>query len=161
MVTTLLLAFVLAARGAGEVPVAALTDENPLQINDGIKQFLAEHTDPKLSSLEQLETLVRVVFRENALHFTYQLETRTAAETFEKRGGNCVSFTFLLIAMARHLGLDARFREVDVSPTWSRVGSVVSMSGHVNVAVLHRRPALHRRPVPAGHPDRDRRKCGV
>ncbi len=133
MTTALLLAFLLGLQGTEALP--PLPDENPLQVNDGIKQFLAEHIDPRLSPLGQLETLVRVVFRENALHFTYQLETRTAAETFEKRGGNCVSFTFLLIAMARQLGLDARFREVDVAPTWSRIGTLVSMSGHVNVAV--------------------------
>jgi Flp pilus assembly protein TadD len=115
---------------------AVLPDENPLQVNDDIKQCLAEHIDRRTQPLEKLETLVRTVFQENALHFTYQLETRTAAETFAKRGGNCVSFTFLLIAMARQLGLDARFREVEVAPMWSRVGNLVTMSGHVNVAVL-------------------------
>src|SRR5512140_721573 len=135
MAPTLLLAFMLAVRGAEAQP-QALPTENPLEINDTIRQFLSEHIDRRALPLEKLETLVRVVFRENALHFTYQLQTRTAIETFENRGGNCVSFTFLLIAMARELGLDARFREVEVAPTWSRIGSLVTMSGHVNVAVL-------------------------
>jgi Flp pilus assembly protein TadD len=130
MAPTLLLAALMFSTAA------PLPDENPLQINDGIKQFLAEHIDRRLQPYEKLESLVQTVFRENALGFTYQLETRTAAETFEKRGGNCVSFTFLLIAMARHLGLDARFREVEVAPTWSRVGNLVTMSGHVNVAIF-------------------------
>jgi transglutaminase-like putative cysteine protease len=113
VVTTLLLALSLSL-----VPSAqAQLDDNPLAINDAMKQFLAEDVPGDTDKLRQLQTLVRVVFLENALHFTYGPETRTAPETVEQRNGNCVSYTFLLIAMARHLGFDARLREVDIAPT--------------------------------------------
>jgi tetratricopeptide (TPR) repeat protein len=132
VVTTLLLALNL-----GLAPgVPAQPDDNPLAITDAMKQFLAENVPADADRQRQLQNLVRVVFLENALHFTYSTETRTAAETFEQRSGNCVSYTFLLIAMARHLGFDARLREVDIAPTWSRTGNVVSMFGHVNVGVF-------------------------
>jgi Flp pilus assembly protein TadD len=101
-----------------------------------MKQFLGENVGSDSDSLRQLQTLVRVVFHENALGFRYGTETRTAAETFRYRNGNCVSYTFLLIALARQLGLDARFREVEIAPTFSRTGNVVSVFGHVNVAVF-------------------------
>jgi Flp pilus assembly protein TadD len=132
MVATLLLSFCLGFAADQPVPPA----DNPLEINDEIKEFLATKIDHNGDSLAQLHSLVRMVFQENALNFTYVPETRTAIETFSKRGGNCISFTFLFIAMARHLGMDARFREVDIVPTWSKVGNIVSMIGHANAAVF-------------------------
>jgi tetratricopeptide (TPR) repeat protein len=132
MAAILLLTFCLSmARGSAVVP-----DDNPLQITEEMKKFLDENIDRSNSSLEQLRTLVRVVFQDNALNFKYVPQTRTAATTFALRGGNCVSFTFLFLSMARYLGLDARFREVDIVPTWSQVGNIISMNGHANVAVF-------------------------
>ncbi len=132
MATTLLLVLCLSL--ARDLP--APTDEDPLKINDEMKLFLEQNIDRHAESVEQLRTLVRKVFQQNSLNFTYVPQTRTAIETFTKRGGNCVSFTFLFLAMARHLGLDARFREVDIVPTWSQVGNIISMSGHANAAVF-------------------------
>jgi tetratricopeptide (TPR) repeat protein len=132
MVATILLSLCLGF--AADEPVTQA--DNPLAINDEIKEFLATKMDHNGDSLAQLHSLVRIVFQENALNFTYVPETRTAIETFNKRGGNCISFTFLLIAMARQLGMDARFREVDIVPTWSKVGNIVSVIGHANAAVF-------------------------
>jgi tetratricopeptide (TPR) repeat protein len=132
MAAILLLTIWLGLTGQLAIP----PDEDPLRITDEMKSFLDEKIDRSSSSVDQLRTLVRVVFQENALNFRYVAETRTAAATFALRGGNCVSFTFLFLTMARHLGLDARFREVDIVPTWSQVGNVISMNGHANVAVF-------------------------
>ncbi len=132
MVTTLLLTFCLGV--AGDLPV--VPPENPFEVSPEMKLFLDKNIDHSASSLEQLRALVRMVFQQNALNFTYVPETRSAADTFAKRGGNCVSFTFLFLGLARQLGLDARFREVDIIPTWSQVGNVISMAGHANAIVM-------------------------
>lgn len=132
MIATPFLALCLTLQGVQP----AIPSSDPLQINDEMKQFLQSHIGSEGDPLDQLHTLVRVVFQENALNFEYVPQTRTAIETYNHRGGNCISFTFLFLAMARHLGLDARFREVDVAPTWSRVGDVISISGHANAAVF-------------------------
>ncbi len=132
MITTLFLALYLGQ--VGTLPAAP--DQDPLKISDEMKQFLDTNVNKASDSLTQLQTIVRVVFQENALNFTYVPQTRTAIETFDQRGGNCVSFTFLFIGMARYLGFDAHFREVDVAPIWSKVGDIVSVSGHANVAVF-------------------------
>ncbi len=131
MIPCVLLALCLGC--AGQSPATA--DENPFALNQGIRQFVDNNIDRGTETLTQLQTLVRTVFEENKLHFTYQPVTRTAIETFDNRGGNCVSFTFLLIAMARYLGMDARFREVDIEPIWSDIGGIPSMDGHADVAV--------------------------
>ena len=112
---------------AGEA--AILPEEDPLQVSEEMKQFLDSKISRSGDSMVRLQDLVQQVFRENALGFSYEPHTRTAAETFRQRGGNCVSFTFLFIAMARYLGLDARFREVEIIPIWGKVGDLVSISG--------------------------------
>ncbi len=132
MAATLILSICLALAGQ----VAEIPPEDPFALNEEMKQFVDQHIDKSTDRLQQLQTLVRVVFQENALRFVYVPETRTAAETFSKRGGNCVSFTFLFISMARYLGYDARFREVEIAPIWSQVGNITSLGGHSNAAVF-------------------------
>jgi len=73
------------------------SDEDPFAVNAPIKQFLDKNVDRSADTLQQLRTLVHLVFEQGALQFTYQPVTRTAIETFGNHGGNCVSFTFLLI----------------------------------------------------------------
>ncbi len=132
MLATLVLSMCLGV--IADTPTLA-EDLDPFKVSDEMKQFLNSSIDRKADSVFQLSTLVRLVFQENALNFKYVPETRSASETFSKRGGNCVSFTFLFLAMARELGLDARYREVDIVPIWSRVGNIISVSGHSNVVV--------------------------
>jgi Flp pilus assembly protein TadD len=132
MLATLLLSMCLSLTRAAAVPPE---QDDPLRVSEEMKEYLKANIDHGVGSLQQVSMLVRLVFQQNSLHFPYVPETRTAAETFSKRGGNCVSFTFLFLAMARHLGLDARFREVDIVPIWSKVGSVISVSRHANAVV--------------------------
>jgi tetratricopeptide (TPR) repeat protein len=63
----------------------------------------------------------------------YDESTRTAAETFRKRRGNCLSFTNLFVAMARNLGIDASYQEMEIPPDWSLAGESFLLSKHVNV----------------------------
>ncbi len=112
-----------------------LPDENPLALNAEIKQFLDENIDRATDGLAQLRQLVDLIFDRNGINFTYQPVTRSAIETFTHHGGNCISFTYLVIAMSRYLGLDARFREVDMAPIWSEVESIVSVDGHADAAI--------------------------
>jgi tetratricopeptide (TPR) repeat protein len=131
MVATLLLLLFIGPNGTGP----ADAQENPFAIHEGIKQFLDKNINRGAEPLQELQNLVDLVFEKNALHFGYQPVTRTASETFDNHGGNCVSFAFLLIGMSRYLGLDARFRETDMDPLWSLSGAIPRLDGHVDVAV--------------------------
>ncbi len=67
--------------------------------------------------------------------------SRTAAEAFDERQGNCLSLTILTAAFARRLGLPVAFQQVDVDETYARHGGLFLTSHHVNV-VLQRPFAL-------------------
>jgi tetratricopeptide (TPR) repeat protein len=114
----------------------ALPEQGPMDLSPEISQFLDQKVDRNLPQMERLQALVTAVFHSNDLHFVYYPATRAAEETFRERSGNCLSFTILFISMARHLGLDARFREVEIPPVWSKSGDFVNLSQHVNAAVF-------------------------
>lgn len=61
--------------------------------------------------------------------------TLTAAETFETRAGNCLSFTNMFVALARAAGLDARYQIVDVPPSWDADAGFLIRYTHINVVV--------------------------
>lgn len=132
MLASLLVGLILAQAQAGP----AVPEGNPLALSPEIQAFLDQKVDRGLAEKERLEALVRAVFQDESLKFSYAPETRTATETFTNRGGNCLSFTTLFIAMARHVGMDARFREVEIAPAWSKNGMFVSLNKHVNAAVF-------------------------
>jgi tetratricopeptide (TPR) repeat protein len=70
--------------------------------------------------------------------------TRTAAQAYAARSGNCLSLVIMTAAFARELGMVVRFQDVDVDEAWSRKGGLYLASTHVNLA-LGRRPtdAMH------------------
>ncbi|WP_100142135.1 hypothetical protein [Shewanella carassii] len=66
--------------------------------------------------------------------FRYQDNyTRTAAETFHDRAGNCMSLVILTAAMAQQLGIEVEFRDVEVPPVWDRQGAFYLVNGHINL----------------------------
>lgn len=70
------------------------------------------------------------------LKLDYDTErTRTAAEAFDARAGNCLSLVILSGALARELGVPVVYQSVHGYDTWSRSGGIAFLSGHVNLAL--------------------------
>jgi tetratricopeptide (TPR) repeat protein len=67
------------------------------------------------------------------LGVTYDgLETWSASGVFQKRSANCVGFTNLYIALARHYGLTANYPLNEQYPHWSKIDNIVSIENHVS-----------------------------
>ena len=92
--TYLLAGIVLSAPQTAGPPAAA----NLLELTPEIRSFVDQKVDRTLLPMPRLEALVTAVFQDSALGFGYAPETRSAAETFTSRSGNCLSFTILFIA---------------------------------------------------------------
>lgn len=68
-------------------------------------------------------------------------ETITGIEAFERRQANCLSYTLLFVAMARHVGLTAEVNEVILPPSWDmRDGGTYLFMRHVNAKVFLAHP---------------------
>jgi Flp pilus assembly protein TadD len=84
----------------------------------------------------QRHGLVEALYSKNDLMLEYESsKTRTAAQTFADRSGNCLSLVIMTAAFARELGMPMRFRSVDVDNTWSRTAGLYLGSAHVNISL--------------------------
>jgi tetratricopeptide (TPR) repeat protein len=84
---------------------------------------------------ERLQRLQAFLFDEQRFDFDYELRaTLTAKEVFERRRGNCVSFTNLFVAMGRSLGIPVRLASVESVEGEEHRGDLVVVSSHVVAA---------------------------
>jgi len=83
--------------------------------------------------------LVAALYSKSDLQLDYDATvTRTAAQTYTARSGNCLSLVIMTAAFARALGMDVRYASVEAEETWNRNGSLYLVSSHVNIALAPR-----------------------
>ena len=78
--------------------------------------------------------LFEALYQRDGLQLEYDSAmTRTAAQAFEARQGNCLSLVIMTAALANELNIPVVFQDVPVEDTWSRSGDLYFNSGHVNL----------------------------
>lgn len=83
---------------------------------------------------DRRQALIDALYFKDALQLAYDAEaTRTAAEAFEARAGNCLSLVLMTAAFAKHLQLPVAYQQVLIDDEFSRAGDLYFVSGHVNV----------------------------
>ncbi len=108
--------------------------EEILDLTPEMLGYLQTHIDDSRFRTHKVRSLSRLLLHPGLLGIDYDARrTGTAAETFRSRTGNCLSLSILFVAMARELGLDARFQQVEVVPQWDMEGDVLFAARHVNV----------------------------
>jgi Flp pilus assembly protein TadD len=113
------------------VEVAAST-EDLLAMSPEMIEFLEANVYQSADASQTAASLLSAIVGSRGLALDYaDTRTRTALDTFTTRNGNCLSFTVLFVAMARHLGLRTTFNEVMEVLSWGRHGNVVWSSRHM------------------------------
>ena len=100
-----------------------------------MRAFIDQHVDRGADDYIQLRQLVYAVIGEGTFDLEYGQQTLTAVETFDGRRGNCLSFTNMFVAMARAIGLQVAYQEVDIPPDWTTQEGTFVLSVHVNVHI--------------------------
>jgi len=121
-------------------PAAAAVQVDLLAVNDAMRAFLGRYVDSGASERTRLNQLLYALVNKGTLGLEYNEQTLTAPEVFERRAGNCLSFTTLFVALARELGLRARYQQVQVPPSWNQQGTMLVLNRHINVLVELGRP---------------------
>lgn len=121
--------------GATKDTSTSIKSAEVLALSDEMREFLRENVNPGATDSLKLQQLVDAIMGTKTFHLEYDENTRTAAETFRLRKGNCLSFTTLFVVLARGAGLDAEFQEVDIPPDWSTRANVFVLNRHVNVSI--------------------------
>lgn len=101
--------------------------------------------DTEIAGLARLRdprrALIAALNQKGRLRLEYDSSTtRTAAEAFEARAGNCLSLVLMTAGFARHLGLPVSFQSVLSETAYSRSGQLHLASGHVNLVLG---PSMH------------------
>lgn len=126
--------FADAAFGAPSEPVGA---DDLFTLSAAMRAYL--HSAGMSRELRQkgaVEGLVEALYRKSELKLQYDSSrTRTAAQTFEARAGNCLSLVVMTAAFARELGLPVQFQSVGVDDSWSRNGGLYLVSSHINLSL--------------------------
>ena len=121
--------FAAASQRIDPADVFAITPE--------MRRYLKREIGRQLEDKGWHRGLVDALYREGQLKLEYDAEvTRTAAQAFEARSGNCLSLVIMTAAFARELGLQVHYKRVFSDEAWSRVGELQVASTHVNVTLV-------------------------
>ncbi len=126
----------------GDVPVAIPDADSLMSLTPAMKVF-AERAVHGIRSPSR---------RAEALHYALLGPTAAGAqgiiynpranhapvEAFSAREANCLGFSLLFVAMARHVGLKAAINDVSIPPTWSMEEDRVQFLRHVNARIFLR-----------------------
>ncbi len=64
--------------------------------------------------------------------------TLTASEAYQQRRANCLSYSAMVVSLARDIGLKAHFQRVYLAPQWSLRGNTSIAGLHINAKVTDR-----------------------
>lgn len=105
-----------------------------LSVDEPMRRFFSARVDPRADESDRLRQIVKAIVSPEGLHFTYDAEgICDAREAFRRRRGNCTSFAFLVVAVAREHGLTAQFQDFDTFQDWGRFDRFIASMGHTNV----------------------------
>lgn len=121
--------------GAAEDQRVPVGPGEVLAVSPAMAAFLDQWVEPRAHPQFKLHQLVHAIIHSGGFDLRYDQTTRTASETFRDQRGNCLSFSNMFVAMARHVGLKATFQEVDIPPDWSMQADTYVLNRHVNVLV--------------------------
>lgn len=116
------------------------TDEVPgvdlLGVSEEMRAFIAAEVGDMRVPAVKFRRLFRGLNRDGYFTANYIADTtRTAAETFHYKSGNCLSYTSMFVALAREAGLDARYQIVRVPPNWDADSGYLIRYTHVNLVL--------------------------
>lgn len=105
-------------------------------VTPAMRRFLDERVLPRARRGGARQALLQALADPNALLLAYESSpTRTAAEAFEARRGNCLSLVLMTAALAGELGLPVRLHEVLTTPEVEESGGLTFIIGHVNLGL--------------------------
>jgi Tfp pilus assembly protein PilF len=121
-------------------PSTALGTDDLFTLSPAMRDYLhSAGFQATLRSMGREQGLLEALYTKGKLKLDYDAAyTRTAAETFRDRAGNCMSLVIMTAAFAKELGMTVRFQSVDME-SWSRNGDFYLLSGHVNILLGLRR----------------------
>ena len=117
-------------------PAAPVDPGQAFAMSDAMRRYLQREVAPQMKARGVQGALAEAVHSKARLRLEYDATyTRNAAEAFEARTGNCLSLVLMTAAFAKELGLQVRYQTAIFEEVWSRSGTLLLRSGHVNISL--------------------------
>ncbi|MDZ5632700.1 tetratricopeptide repeat protein [Janthinobacterium sp. GMG1] len=121
-------------------PAVPVDPQQAFAMSDAMRLYVRVDIAREARSKNPRRALAEALRNRAGLQLEYDAAmTRTAAQTFDARSGNCLSLVLMTAALAKEMGLEVRYQVVLGEESWSRSGGMYFVAGHVNLA-LERRP---------------------
>lgn len=118
------------------VSTTEIPDVDIVGVTEEMRQFIADEVGSARVPTTKFRRMFRGLTQQGYFNGTYIADsTRTAAQTFKQKSGNCLSYTSLFIALAREAGMDASFQVVSVPSSWDADSGYLIRYTHVNVVL--------------------------
>ena len=120
-------------------PATPVDVEAVFALSPAMQRYLDVEIAPLLRQQGRHRGLVDALYKREHLRLEYDAEvTRTAAQAFDVRAGNCLSLVVMTAALAKHLHLPVQYQALMGQESWSRSGGLAFVNGHVNISVAKR-----------------------
>lgn len=135
-------------------PASVATDASEaLRLSPAMQRFAETEMAHEIRAKGMRDGLIDALYTKGRLQLDYDSEiTRTAAEAFDARRGNCLSLVLMTAAFAKHLNLPVRLNSVYLEESWTRSNGIFFVAGHVNIS-LGRPPAKTQLVTVFGEPE--------
>ncbi len=124
-----------------EAPSAPIRPQEAMAVSAEMHQYIASKIKTGGGFVDRKQQLIDALYRKDELLLEYDAAlTRTAAQAFEARSGNCLALVMMTAAFAKELGLSVRYQTVLGDDSWDRAGEIYVSVGHVNLTLSDRPP---------------------
>jgi Flp pilus assembly protein TadD len=107
----------------------------PFELTPAMREWVRERVSRGASRKARLQVLIEELLGPGGLGIDYRKDfTGTAAEVFELRSANCLSFTMLFLGLAREVGVPVFFLEVKDLQDYTKEGDLIVHSDHIAIA---------------------------
>ena len=121
-------------------PSEQVTAAQVFALSPDMTKYLRDEIEKPARVKGRQNALFEALYRQGDLKLEYDSSmTRTAAEAFAAKSGNCLSLVIMTAALAKALDLPVEYHKVIVDEEWSRSGDIYAAAGHVNLTLLHHR----------------------
>jgi tetratricopeptide (TPR) repeat protein len=120
-------------------PAQPIDAREVFALDDAMRDYLRQSAKGSLYFHNRAEWLVQSLYKRGELKIEYDsATTRNAAQAFEARAGNCLSLVLMTAALAKELDLQVEYNSAYTDETWSRNGTLLLRSGHINITIGRR-----------------------
>lgn len=117
-------------------PTERVSADDLFALSEPMQRYIGSDIAEQLREKGSQQGLFDALYGKDQLQLEYDATlTRTAAQAFEARSGNCLSLVVLTAAFAKQLGLPVRYNLVFVDDVWSRNDGLDFFDNHVNVTL--------------------------